>query len=60
MELQLLIQTLNGIAIDDGIGENNYLLKEWELPKGLILFGVDGHSWVALDYRNYDGDNPPG
>ncbi len=58
-EGELLVQTLNGIAIDDGIGENNYLLEEWELPKGLILIGGDGHSWVALDYRNYDGDNPP-
>ncbi|UQW96238.1 SMI1/KNR4 family protein [Rummeliibacillus sp. G93] len=58
-EGELLIQSLKGIALDDGIGENNYLLEEWELPEGLILLGGDGHTWVALDYRNYDGDNPP-
>ncbi|MDA0126292.1 MULTISPECIES: SMI1/KNR4 family protein [Vibrio] len=28
-----------------------YLVKEWELPKELLLIDGDGHTWIALDYR---------
>ncbi|MDQ7860318.1 SMI1/KNR4 family protein [Peribacillus frigoritolerans] len=35
-----------------GILENDYYIKEWELPEGLILFNGDGHTWLAFDYRN--------
>ncbi|MFE4239839.1 SMI1/KNR4 family protein [Peribacillus butanolivorans] len=31
---------------------------KWDLPKGLILLCGDGHSWVALDYRNTKSDPP--
>lgn len=40
-----------GIGKENGLLENDYLLKEWEMPKGLILLSGDGHTWTALDYR---------
>ncbi|MFJ7745765.1 SMI1/KNR4 family protein [Peribacillus sp. NPDC097295] len=54
----------NHIRVDHifGIGEKNsildseYLIKEWEMPEGLILFNGDGHTWVAFDYRNVDSN----
>ncbi|WP_321999358.1 SMI1/KNR4 family protein [Bacillus pumilus] len=49
---------LRGIAEDDGIMESEYLIEEWELPKGLILINGDGHTWVAMDYRKTK-ENPP-
>ncbi|WP_144525699.1 SMI1/KNR4 family protein [Bacillus pumilus] len=49
---------LRGIAEDDGIMESEYLIEEWDLPKGLILINGDGHTWVAMDYRNTK-ENPP-
>ena len=42
---------LLGIAEDEGIMDSAYLIKEWELPKGLVLINGDGHTWVAMDYR---------
>lgn len=42
---------LLGIAEGEGIMESAYLIKEWELPKGLVLINGDGHTWVAMDYR---------
>ncbi|WP_144531674.1 SMI1/KNR4 family protein [Bacillus pumilus] len=49
---------LLGIGKKEGILESDYLIKEWELPKNIILISGDGHSWVALDYRNTT-ENPP-
>ena len=40
-----------GIGEVNGILENNYLIKEWGLPKDIVLISGSGHSWVALDYR---------
>ncbi|MFE7385874.1 hypothetical protein ACFU9F_36610 [Streptomyces zhihengii] len=31
--------------------DSPYLVGEWELPTGLVLFSGDGHSWIGLDYR---------
>lgn len=31
---------------------------EWELPNGVIPLGGDGHTWVALDYRDRDTAEP--
>ncbi|MGY3215794.1 hypothetical protein ACVWWV_000296 [Bacillus sp. TE9122W] len=31
--------------------DSAYLIKEWELPEGLVLISGDGHTWVAMDYR---------
>ncbi|MGD7061486.1 SMI1/KNR4 family protein [Bacillus altitudinis] len=42
---------LLGIAEGEGIMDSAYLIKEWELPKGLVLISGDGHTWVAMDYR---------
>ena len=36
-----------GISIFD----NDYLIKEWDLPSGIILIAGSGHYWYALDYR---------
>ncbi|UDF15701.1 SMI1/KNR4 family protein [Bacillus pumilus] len=49
---------LRGIAEEDGIMESEYLIEEWDLPKGLILINGDGHTWVAMDYRKTK-ENPP-
>ncbi|KAJ0072636.1 SMI1/KNR4 family protein [Bacillus altitudinis] len=42
---------LMGIAEGEGIMDSAYLIKEWELPEGLVLINGDGHTWVAMDYR---------
>nr|MDH3176515.1 SMI1/KNR4 family protein [Bacillus pumilus] len=42
---------LPGIDEDEGIMDSAYLIKEWELPEGLVLINGDGHIWVAMDYR---------
>lgn len=42
---------LLGIAEDEGIMDSAYLIKEWELPEGLVWIFGDGHTWVAMDYR---------
>ncbi|MBU5208143.1 SMI1/KNR4 family protein [Bacillus safensis] len=42
---------LLGIDEDEGIMDSAYLIKEWELPEGLVLINGDGHTWVAMDYR---------
>ncbi|MFB7034040.1 SMI1/KNR4 family protein [Bacillus altitudinis] len=42
---------LMGIAAGEGIMDSAYLIKEWELPEGLVLINGDGHTWVAMDYR---------
>lgn len=42
---------LLGIAEDEGIMDSAYLIKEWELPEGLVLINGDGHTWVAMDYQ---------
>ena len=30
------------------------LVEEWELPNKLVLIDGDGHTWIALDYRDSD------
>lgn len=42
---------LMGIAEGEGIMDSAYLIKEWELPEGLVLINGDGYTWVAMDYR---------
>ena len=41
-----------------GILETPSLITEWNLPKKIVLFSGDGHSWVAFDYRE-NTQNPP-
>jgi len=37
-------------SIFDSVG----LVEEWGLPKKLLLIEGDGHTWLALDYRESD------
>lgn len=41
-----------GMGKEKGILESEYLIQEWDLPKNVVLISGDGHSWIALDYRN--------
>ena len=47
-----------GIGEDSGILESGYLIKEWDLPKNIVLISGDGHSWIALDYRKTKEEPP--
>jgi hypothetical protein len=38
---------------------SEYLCIEWEMPLGLVLLAGNGHTWVALDYRNWEPDEEP-
>lgn len=46
------IDHIRGIGEGTGILSSPYLIKEWDLPKGIIILSGDGHSFIALDYRN--------
>lgn len=52
------IDYIRGIGGEESILESGYLIKEWGLPKKLVLISGDGHSWIAFDYRNTN-KNPP-
>ncbi|MCL1950600.1 MAG: SMI1/KNR4 family protein [Turicibacter sp.] len=43
----------------EGILQSKFLIQEWELPNKIVLFSGDGHWWLAFDYRNHNGSNPP-
>ncbi|MBO9128520.1 SMI1/KNR4 family protein [Bacillus sp. 165] len=47
-----------GIGEEKGILESEYLIQEWGLPNNIVLISGDGHSWIALDYRN-TSEEPP-
>ena len=47
-----------GIGEGGGILDSAYLIEEWDMPKNLVLLSGDGHTWVALDYRQTK-ENPP-
>jgi hypothetical protein len=32
--------------------DSAYLIETWDLPKELVLIDGDGHTWLALDYRD--------
>jgi len=49
---------LLGIGKKDGILESKAFIKEWGLPDNLVLIHGDGHTWIALDYRETK-ENPP-
>jgi hypothetical protein len=38
-------------ANGEGMLQSPELLREWEMPDGLVLLTGDGHWWIALDYR---------
>ena len=43
---------------ESSILESRYLIREWEMPENIVLLSGDGHTWIALDYRNV-AENPP-
>lgn len=47
-----------GISEEKGILESAYLIEEWGLPNNIVLISGDGHSWIALDYRNTKEEPP--
>jgi len=55
---EVIIDELEGIALNEGIGNSNYLVQEWELDKGFVVFAGDGNYWLVFDYRNYTGNDP--
>jgi cell wall assembly regulator SMI1 len=42
-----------------GILDTPYLIREWEMPTGLVLLTGDGHWWICLDYRGRGPDDEP-
>ena len=52
---------LNGIGTKSGQGIllSSTLKREWGLSNRFVYLFGDGHTWLALDYRRYKGDNPP-
>lgn len=57
----LSIDYLNGIGENTGEGIllSSTLKREWGLSNRFVYLYGDGHTWVALDYRRYKGNNPP-
>lgn len=49
---------LHGIGTETNILDSPAIIKEWDLPENIILISGDGHTWIALDYREYS-ENPP-
>lgn len=52
------VDFIRGIGGEESILESDYLIKEWGLPKRVVLISGDGHTWIAFDYRNAN-ENPP-
>ncbi|MCY8000446.1 SMI1/KNR4 family protein [Bacillus haynesii] len=52
------VDYLLGLGKKEGILESKAFIKEWGLPDNLILIHGDGHTWIALDYREIK-ENPP-
>lgn len=47
-----------GIGEEEGVVESEYLINEWGLPKNIVVFSGDGHTWVAFDYRKTKSEPP--
>lgn len=45
------VNELYGIETETSILDSPDLIEEWDLPKNIILISGDGHTWIALDYR---------
>ena len=57
----IIVDFLYGIGSKSGEGIliSNSLKREWGLSNKFVYLYGDGHTWLALDYRRYTGDNPP-
>ena len=55
------VEYLGGISRDEEAYNSllctAYMTREWGLPEGLVLVCGDGHTWIALDYRQ-NGPEP--
>ncbi|MER7758132.1 SMI1/KNR4 family protein [Streptomyces sp. NPDC097619] len=56
------LDDLMGIGRAEGgasVLDSARLVREWRLPRQLVLLSGDGHWWIALDYRACgEGDEP--
>jgi hypothetical protein len=50
------VDFIYGIGKNEGILDSSTFIKEWNLPKDIILISGSGHYWIALDYRNKKSD----
>ncbi|UTR05973.1 SMI1/KNR4 family protein [Alkalihalobacillus sp. LMS6] len=57
-ETFLGIDEIFGIGEDGGILDSDKLINEWELPRGIVLFGGTGHTWFGFDYRQTKVEPP--
>lgn len=59
-EDHLAVDYLLGIGENkrEGIQQSGYFIKEWGLPKRIVLLCGDGHTWIALDYREVNVSPP--
>ncbi|MCB9599917.1 MAG: SMI1/KNR4 family protein [Sandaracinus sp.] len=52
----VFVDRIRGISPDPeasgSVSESLRLVEEWDLPRELVLLCGDGHTWVALDYRD--------
>lgn len=55
--LNLLAGISNDINNNEGIVYTAQTAHEWGVPEKVIAFDGDGHTWLALDYRE-DKNNP--
>jgi len=58
IEPYIEVDYIYGIGEANGILETDDYLQEWDMPKGLILFHGDGHTWLAFDYRQVSSKPP--
>jgi hypothetical protein len=56
----IVIDYLNGIGTRSGEGIllDSYTKREWGLSSKFVYVYGDSHTWIALDYGRYSGDNP--
>lgn len=57
-ENHIRVDHLFGVEENKGVLQSAYLIKEWDLPKDIVLISGDGHSWVAFDYSDTKEDPP--
>ncbi|KMK76131.1 SMI1/KNR4 family protein [Alkalihalobacillus pseudalcaliphilus] len=50
-ELPFVIQYLQELELDKGVGLSTIFVEELHLPKDLVLITGDMYNWLALDYR---------
>jgi hypothetical protein len=61
LEHKINIDFISGIKGSklDTLEQSDYYIKEWNLPKQILLFSGEGHWWICFDYRNINENNEP-